>query len=257
MENTKKKAKKEEKKKEEVCEIFDIEKAGIEKTVKACGTEEEKIAPSKEQIKKEKKIFMIVIIAMLGFILLFLLFYLFNYSMSHFKIEGVSFAIDKTAMMGKTLYKTSIPGFIYNGAFIPGINANAPLAYYNIYFRTDPRELAKIPFEGDMILKENMVLNMTNSFSCNGDGVIAIANVLNLYKAIGTKVIKDENASCDDLYGRYIYLNIKEGNETSINDYGLRGGCYNIDIRGCDILPATERFMLETLIRVNEKLNNK
>ncbi len=246
MENTKKTGKKEEKKKEEICEIFDIEKAGIEKTVQACGTEKDEKEASREQIKKESKVFRIIVIAMTGFIMLFLLFYLINYSISHFKIEGVSFAIDKTAMAGKTLYKTSLP-VIYQGK----------PADYNFYFRNDPRELVKIPFEGDMILKENMVLNMTNSFNCNGDGVIAIANVLNLYKVIGTEVIKDENASCDELYGRYAYLNIKEGNETSINDYGLKGGCYNIDVKGCDILPATEKFMLETLIKVNEKLNNK
>jgi hypothetical protein len=93
---------------------------------------------------------------------------------------------------------------------------------------------------------------MTNSFNCDGDGVIGIANVLNLYKIIGTQVIKDENASCDDLLGRYMFLNIKEGNETKINDYGLKGACYNIEVKGCDILPATERFMLETLIKVNK-----
>lgn len=243
--------KKEPIKKEEVCEIFDVEKNGEEKTIKSCGIENEKIS-SPEQMKKETKIFKIIIITLMGFVLLFLgVLWLISY-LNHFSVGGVIFEIDKTDMVGKTIYKTSLPVTYQDGTTGKIISAD-----YNFYFRTDPRKLSEIPFEGDMILRENMVLNMTEDFNCNGNGIIALANVLNLYKVIGTKVIKDENATCDEIYGRYMFLSIKEGNETSIMDYGLKGTCYNIYVKGCDILPATEKFMLETLIKVNKAINTK
>mgnify|MGYP000259427762 CR=1 FL=1 len=61
---------------------------------------------------------------------------------------------------------------------------------YNIYIRKDPRKLAEIPFEGDLVLKKNMVINMTEEFRCEGYGIIAVANVINLYEAIGVDVMQ-------------------------------------------------------------------
>ncbi|VVB82066.1 Uncharacterised protein [uncultured archaeon] len=229
------------KEKEEVCETFEIEKNGKQEVVKACGIEEEK-APTEAQLKKEKKIFIGVGITMIGFILMFAGVFFVIYLNNHFQVDGVSFEIVKQGGQ-LTLYKTFVP-VMYQGK----------LADYNFYFRTDPRKLTDISFNGVLNMQTNMVLNMTQDFNCDGDGVIAIANLLNVYNVIGTKVMKDDNASCD-ANGRYMFVKILEGNQTEIKQFG--SSCYNIYVKNCDILPSTERYLLETLIGINKKINGK
>jgi hypothetical protein len=240
-------------KKEEVCEIFDVEKEGKEQTIRSCGMEEEKKASS-EQIKKEKNIFIKVIIVLMGFVLMFVAFFLINYYSTHFKVEGVNFEVDKTTLSGITLYKTTIPGVIgTNGSFIPGIYTSGKQANYRIWFRNDPRKLVDVPFNGDITLLRNVVLNMTNSFNCNGDGIIAIANLQKVYTALGAKMITDKNATCDNA-GRYTFLRISEGNETKISEDSNDRECYELKINNCEILSATEKFMLEILIKANKEM---
>jgi len=227
-------------------EIFKVEKDGKEKIIRKEIFEEEK-APSDKQIKNEKKILQIIVITLIGLVLFFLAFlYLVNYS-DKFKTGGVIFEVDSKDIAGKIIYKTSLPVYGKN-ATTGKINT----AIYNIYLRNDPRKLEEITFDGNLALKKSMVINMTRDFTCEGDGTIGIANILNLYQIVGTSVIKDENATCDKL-GRYTYVNIQEGEETKIEQYGP--ACYNIYVNNCEILPATEKFMLETLIEVNKKIN--
>ena len=97
----------------------------------------------------------------------------------------------------------------------------------------------------------NMVINQTSNFNCNGDGIIGVANLLKLYNVLGVDVISDQNATCDSKE-RYVFLNIKDGNETKIEQTGKT--CYEIQVNSCDILSATERFMLETFIEANNYL---
>jgi len=240
------KEKKEKVEKEKVCEIFEVEKNGEETTVKSCGIEEEK-APSEKQIKKEYKVFKVIIITMLGFILMFLaVLWLINY-LSSVNVGGVIFEIDRNAMAGKTLYRTSLPMEYKDGA-----TGRVTLADYNFYLRNDPRKLEKIDFNGNVLIKKDMVLNQKKDFHCEGYGIIAIANLQKLYNFVGTKIITDENAACD-ISGRYMLVNIREGNETRIEQFGPI--CYNIYIKDCEILEGTEKFMLETFIRINKGLN--
>ncbi len=235
----KEKREKETKKKEQVSEIFDVEKDGEKKIIETHATEDSKEeVPSQEQIKKENKIFKNIIIIMVGFALMFFSVYMIINSMKHFDVNGVKFEIVKEGKL--ILYKTYLP-VMYNGT----------AASYNFYLRKDPRTLKTMPFNGNLLLESNMVVNMTNSLNCDGDGIIGLANIVNLYKVLDVNVIKDENASCDAT-GRYMYLNILEGNETKVEQFGLR--CYNIYANNCQILKGTEKFMLETLIRANRVL---
>lgn len=226
----------------EVSEIFEIEKNGKEEIVQkgVIEKEEKEKAPTDEQIKKEKKTFRNVMIVMGVCVLFFLAtYFIINWS-KQFNYNGVNFVVDKTAMAGKTLYKTSIP-VLYQGN----------IADYNIYLRRDPRTTGLISFDGTLNINSNMVINITQDFNCNGDGIIGVANFLKLYNLIGTTVIKDENATCDD-NGDYMFVKIKEGNETKIEQFGT--SCYNIYIKDCEILEGTERFMLETFIETNKAL---
>ena len=127
---------------------------------------------------------------------------------------------------------------IYQGKEIP----------YNIYLRNDPRKL-NVPVDNKINFKENMVINMTEDFNCNGDGIIALANLVKLSELMDIRVIKDPNASCD-AEGRYMFVQIQEGDETSIEQFGP--ACYNLNINNCEILEVTEQLMLEIFFRFNE-----
>jgi len=236
--------------KEEISEVFEIEN-GKKKTIRTHKEiEETEKVPSKKQIQKENKILRNIAIIMAGLVLLFFAVYLIIYFTNNFEVEGVNFEIVKMGQL--TLYKTSLPGIIENGKFVMGIYDTGQKADYNIYLRTDPRQLGSVVFHGTVSqIKKFNVINLTNDFNCGGDGMIAIANLLKLYEVMGGDMIKDENATCDDK-GTYGWVNVQEGTETSIERFGP--ACYNIDINNCEILKGTEKFMLETLIEVHKKL---
>jgi len=123
-------------------------------------------------------------------------------------------------------------------------------AEYNFYLRNDPRKLDEgVSFNGNLSLAQNLVLNSTEDFNCDGFGIIATANLVNLYKVSGINVIKDQNATCDS-EGRYAFINLQKGSETRIDKVGP--ACYNVNISNCEILEATERLMLESFIEINK-----
>ena len=221
--------------KEKVCEIFKVEKDKEEKIIKACGTEEKKSA-TKEQINDQNKILRNVVIWLGAILFVFLIGYFIVGSIRHFEYKGIEFDVVKESDI--VFYKTSIP-VLYQDMVVP----------YNFYMRKDPRKLKGMVFDGEIVLLKDMVINVTEDFNCDGDGIIAIANLANLYGVLGTNVIKDENASCDP-QGRYMFIQIQSGDETSIEQFGP--ACYNLNVNNCEILEVTEKFMLETFIKVNE-----
>jgi len=192
------------------------------------------------QIEYENKLLRNIFIGIGIVIVLSLLAMWFYNNMNIFEYKGVEF---ERVLEGDIIfYRTSLP-VIHEGK-----NAD-----YNFYIRNDPRDLDKIPFTGQLQIMEEMVVHSTDDFHCDGYGIIAIANLAKLYDIIGTKVIRDENATCDP-FGRYVYLNIQPGNETRIEHQWPR--CYNIYIKDCEILEGTEKFMVETFVEVNKKLDN-
>jgi len=182
-----------------------------------------------------------ILIGSVSIILLVLLFFLIIDSIRHIKYNGTDFEVQKEGEI--IIYKTAFP--VYSS--ITGKH----IADYNIYLRTDPRELEDIPLTGNVNTLNPIVLNMTEDFNCDGDGVIAVANFAQSFNALGSKVIKDPKAKCD-LNGKYTFIQIRSANETSIVQYGP--SCYYINVNNCEILKATERFMLE---KITESQNKK
>ncbi|MAG78924.1 hypothetical protein CMI40_00935 [Candidatus Pacearchaeota archaeon] len=222
--------------KDEDYEIFKVKKKGREKTVKIHSTSEKKPV-TKKQIKEENKILRNVFITIAILFVIFLLSYLYLSSRKHIEYNGVDFDIVKEGNI--MFYKTSFP-VMYQGKE----------AVYNVYIRNNPEELDKIPFNGEIVLSENMVINMSGSdFVCDGDGVIAIANLVKPLEVFGMKIIKDLNASCDP-EGRYTFMQIQPGDKTSIDKVGPR--CYNLNINNCEILEVTERFLIEAFVKINQ-----
>ena len=215
--------------------------------------EEEPVSKEK-RAREENKILRNILIG-IGILTvgIFLLVIISN-SLSKFEYRGVGFEITRLCDTGPpclVLYKTDLPVKV-SGKNVtltwPGNKTND----YNFYLRKDPRKL-DVSFNGSIEFKDIMVLNSEDDFVCDGKGAIAAANLNNLYQILKVKVIRDENATCD-AFGRYMYVNVKPGNATNIEQVGP--SCYNINIKDCEILEGTEKFMIETFIKVNGILSN-
>lgn len=200
--------------------------------------EEEKRVLRREQLKKENKILRGFFIGLGIFIILIVGFVFFLHSVRHFSYRGVDFEIVKEGNL--IFYQTKFP-----------VVVNESKAVYNIYLRNDPRKLeTEVPFDGQLDLKKTLVLNSTSDFNCQGDGLIAIGNFLKM-RIFDLQIIKNENVTCSK-NSAYTYLNIKEGNETKVNQIGQ--SCYNIEVNNCEIIKGTERFMNEVFVQVNNAL---
>ena len=215
----------------------------MEKKKKLTKDEKKKLEKKVEKLELENqnKQLRNIFVTIIALVVIFLLIYFGVNSLKTLKYKEVSFEIEKYCDSGPciTVHKTFLP-VMFKGEVVP----------YNFYLRTNPDDLKEIDFNGDLIIKDLMVINMSEDFNCEGDGIIGIANLLKLYEVIGTKVIKDENASCDS-DERYVYLNIEQGDETRIEQ--TEGTCYKIFVKDCEILKATERLMLEVFAKVNEE----
>ncbi len=193
---------------------------------------------TKKEIEEQNKMLRNIFIGIGIFIFVILLVAFFINSVRHFEYKDVKFKIVEEGEI--IFYNTAFPMF--------HSMTGEHIADYNFYIRNDPRKLEKVPFNGELVLLDNLVVNMTGDFHCDGNGIIAIANLVKLYEIIGTNVMKDENATCDS-QGRYMFIQIQEGDETSIEQFGP--ACYNINVNNCEILEATERFMTETFVNIN------
>lgn len=221
--------------KKEVNEIVIIKKDGKEETKEFHGTEKEKPA-NKEQIKKQRKQLK-VILSILGiFVLIFVVVFLLSRGTTSFDYKGLELKMVKE---GDLIFYQTRMTTQYEGN---------PLQY-DFYFRTNPNKLKKIPFEGEIELKNDLILNVTTeNLFCDGDWQIAIGNLMNL-NVFNINVGTNENASCDS-NGMYSLVQIHEGNESKIEQYGP--ACYNLYITDCEVLPVTEKFMIESFIKINE-----
>src|SRR3989344_3341023 len=195
--------------------------------------------PDKTQIERERKQLRNVLLGLGIFVILIVLAVFFINSIKSFEYKGTKFDIVREGNL--ILYNTKVALFDENGVHYQN---------YNFFLRNDPRDLAKaVKFNGELELKKLVVINSEEEFNCDGDGIIAVLNLRQLYEILGAKVVKDENATCDS-EGKYMYINLKEGKETRIEQTGT--ACYDILINNCEILEGTEKFMVETFAKVNE-----
>lgn len=191
--------------------------------------------------KKENEILKKTFIWLAVAILAFLLFFFISNEIKKIKYNDLVFDTIKEGQL--TFYHTTFP-FYKN---------NTKIADYNFYLRTNPNELKNVPFNGNLTIKKIVVFNPNNELTCEGDGVIAVANIVqNLYVYLNASVIRDENATCDSL-GRYSLITMKVSNITEVNQIG--NSCYEINVANCEILKATERYMLEAFVKINQAIN--
>ena len=228
-------AKKKKEIKKEVHEFVKIEKDGKEKTKEFHGKEEIKHA-SKESIKRQKKQLGTILGILGAIILLCLIGFFINYQATHLDYKGLKFKMVKEGEI--TFYETPMITQ-YEGDKMT----------YNFYFRTNPNKLKDIPFNGEIELKNNVFLNVTTeNLFCDGDWQISIGNLMNL-NIFNINVGKNEDANCEGA-GEYAFVQIHEGNESKIEQDG--SACYNLYITDCEVLAVTEKFMVETFVKISE-----
>jgi len=193
--------------------------------------------PNKAQTERERKQLRNVLLGLGIFVILIILAVFFIKSIKSFEYKETKFDIVREGDL--ILYNTKVALFNENGEHYQN---------YNFFLRNDPRK-SKVDFNGELELKKLAVINSSGEFNCNGDGIIAVLNLRQMYEILGAKVIKDENATCSS-DGEYMYINLKEGEKTKIEQTGT--ACYDILINNCEILEGTEKFMVETFAKVNE-----
>ena len=104
--------------------------------------------------------------------------------------EGLSFEVVSQGDL--IFYKHVVP--LYNG--------DAHYANYNFFLRKNPYKTGEIPFEGELNIRNFAAIN-TTAFTCEGKGIIAMANMVKPFEVAGIQVVNDQNASCDE-ESRYI-----------------------------------------------------
>lgn len=197
-----------------------------------------------ENQKKNNKILGIIIVLVVLVIAIFGGFALNKDVESSFDYKGVYFEIVNEIAPYRTTIEVS--------QLDPITGAATKIPFY-YYIRNDPRELdKKIPFEGELTLMKNMVLASDEGFNCGGMGNLGVTNMARFYESIGVSIVRDETAECDP-EGRYLYMRLVEGNETKIVEIGNE--CYIMYIHDCEILEATERFMVEGIVETNKFIN--
>lgn len=229
---------------EKVCETFEVDKKGKEKSVTTCGNLPVKKA-SKKELDNENKVLRNVLIGMGIFVIVFIVTFVLIQQTGTIEHDGVIFK--KIDYSGLPLYHTTFL-FPKNGQNI----------LYNEFLRLNPEKtIDNVPFEGVLITRRDMVLNFEETFNCDGDGIIAAANLKELYDFLRINVINNNQLTnisygCN-LEGKYLYLNFLEGEKTKIVQ--VTPTCYNLYINDCEILDVSERFIIEALVKVNKEIN--
>lgn len=196
-------------------------------------------ANGKELDKTQNNLLRNVFIVMGIIVVSFLIGYYAIDSIRHFDYRGVEFNVVKEGDI--ILYNTAIP--VSAGNPTTGYS----IVDYNFYLRNDPRKLEKnVPFEGNLHLMKNIAIHSTEDFVCGGYGAIGVANLVSLVGKLGGDIVRDENATCDE-QGRYSFIQLQPGEETSIEEVG--NSCYYVNIKDCEILQGTERMMIELFVQ--------
>ena len=195
--------------------------------------------------KKEQNKMLRNTLIILGVVIIsFVFFIIVSNALKNFEYRGVKFSVVKFCDAGPPClitYNTKLP-VVYQGKSTD----------YNFFLRNDPRELEKeVPFDGEVVLRNKMDVNITFNTACNGLETIAVENFLKLHRIAGINISNDNNKGCD-LTGGKMYLSIQESNQTSIEQFGP--ACYRINVKECEILKGTERFMIETFVEIDKTL---
>ena len=132
----------------------------------------------------------------------------------------------------------------------------------NVYLRTDPRK-NDVSIDGQIYYLKGKTafisINSTGLTKCE-DAVIGVSTIAGF---LGNNLIETKSAFFDQQEAiaknktlvncqtnpKDMVLILREGNETKIT---ARGMCYDIQISNCEIMPAVEKFIIQSIIDAKE-----
>lgn len=206
--------------------------------------EEEKPDSEKEREKRQNRQLRNFLIV-LGLVLVLTVGLLYLYNQPE-KIQYKNLEFESyTDEGGITFYQEGIPEFKPDGE---------PFREELFYLRTHPDKLKNISFNGTMKFEESLLISTSgNAFKCDGRGAISTGNVANLYKFVGIDTETTQNVTQCNPLDNTANLRLVKGNKTSLSQTGP--ACYKATIADCEILPATEKFMVETISKVHKNID--
>lgn len=218
-------------------------KEGIKEEIKLNEIKTNKTQEKTDE-KTNKKNLKITLIFMLACVFLFLIAYNILKGEQSFIYKGIPF----------TKYQYSKTLMLYS--FPVEINLNKINAKYTFFLRKDPRKI-KDNFNGTINLKKYLIINVQEEepgeFNCDGDGIISLGNIQALYTKMGIEVLSDRESSCENISKNEVLLTIKKGNKTELVQDNEK--CYTVYVKDCEILEGTERFIVETVVKLNQLKN--
>ena len=213
--------------------------------------------------RKEKELYW-VLGTMVSLVVVFLIASSVFKSVGSFEYQGLEFTRDKIG---------DIPLFRHAYHFtdpigITGQVINEPRQVF-VYLRNDPRE-NNVPLEGGEIVFGTantlfVTVNATDLTQCQytSVGLAMLSNFLssNLIPTKGAMPDKElaqqanvTYASCEDNPGNQVIL-IQSGDETKVTRQSSR--CYTIQASNCEIIPAVEKFIVQSLVDAKARKENK
>jgi len=217
--------------------------------------ENKKESPPKKKPTHDKQLYWVLGV-MVGLIAIFTVSsYIFEESKT-FEYQGLSITKEKFGEIPVYRYSYYIPS-------ITGAATGAPNKV-NILFKYDPREL-DVPVEGTIeYLRKNTFVYITinsTGILCE-ESILAVATLSSFIGqngyllASGSADEADAEANnldyrtCETNPDRMV-ITLQEGQETSI--IKEKDNCYTINVANCEILPAIEKFMIQSIIDANAR----
>lgn len=168
-------------------------------------------------------------------------------SLNTFEYEGLAFSKQRVGEIQ-----------VFHHSYYVKLQTGA-LALYNFYIRNDPRE-NKVPVIGKSnLMNPGSVVYL----SVNSEGLqecrygpLAVGSLSSFLTDNQMKVIagnlnfweaglnRDLWATCENKPGNRV-IEILKGNETKVT---IEGNCYKIEVNNCEILEATEKLQVQSII---------
>lgn len=207
---------------------------------------------------KQQKQLEAIVGTMIGLVVILIVIIIFAHFSNNFTYRGIVFK--KTKYGDIIIYSTNVPIFDSYGRVV---------RYTRIDFRNDPRALRNVPVNLDgsiKFIKENTAYLSVNpeTEDCEDSGIGVVNLGLFLKKSgLNTKLgSMDQNHAAKEIIP-YItcagksdtntVVLIKKSDQTKITE--LYDNCYEIQFKDCEVLEATETFILE-IIRQHTALIN-
>jgi len=214
--------------------------------------EEKREIDKKISEKMEKEIKILLVIMIIAFVLFFVFIWISKTAAFSFKYEDLKFR--KEAYGNIIFYHTQINIARPDGRFV-----------YDLYLRNDPRKLEKIPANFSVM---NISMNVVASFAPEVDRCpyaplagVAIGNFFSALKVNISGATADADfanstgkpfVTCENAVNQTI-IEFRVSNESSIKQENT---CYIINVKNCEVLETTERFVLSSFIKLLDFTNS-